>query len=540
MENDIISAIRKGYFQQVRILIKTGSDVNVRDAERRTPLIYCALVDDELWGVGLARSLLENGASAALTDRLGLGPLHYAAIRQRPTLLRVYLSAADFNVNRRDRIGNTALHYAALTGNAAALDGLLEACVRYGYPMDTVNVDGVSPMGIAEDSGNAESAIRIAEAEMALRVKLTSIAAAATNKKPEATGEDLNTKKSIPIPTIMPRSRSRSRSKSSTVRREERRRKTGIVENDAIAFTSSGQLIRTAALSTPEVAGNIPEVLRSAPDGVKSAPEVTSSTPEVTKSTITIIKTCNGRSTLSSASGSGSSDGKKTPRLKSAKTTAPWKTETADHVPTLESVFRTIRNSRPISAASARDPRSNPENILRRKPSDIFLTSGRDENDAVEIDRQVAPLVFPEERTTNRNWKSNMRNLYDTFYYQFSLTYRPLAKPPPPPFRNHAGSDVIGSEVHRPTSSSDVVGSDVVRPLRPSVVRRPSAYRRPSQVLRCSVVIEEPTSMAGSGSGSGSVRQRRRSSNIHPPRLRRRQSQHATAIVATSSAANAT
>ena len=89
METSIVSAILKGYFQQVRFLVETGCDVNERDALRRTPLMTCALVGDESWSVGLARVLIEHGASGSIRDKHGLNAFHHACIYQRLPLAKV-------------------------------------------------------------------------------------------------------------------------------------------------------------------------------------------------------------------------------------------------------------------------------------------------------------------------------------------------------------------------------------------------------------------------------------------------------------------
>ena len=95
--------------------------MNVRDraADGRTALMCCALVADERWGVGLARTLLERGALVGLrTYQLRLNALHFACMLGRAQLVRTFLAALDFDLTDVDALGNTPLHYAAAVGRS--------------------------------------------------------------------------------------------------------------------------------------------------------------------------------------------------------------------------------------------------------------------------------------------------------------------------------------------------------------------------------------------------------------------------------------
>jgi len=105
------------------VLAELGADVNARDRDRdadgRTALMCCALVADERWGVGLARTLLERGALVGLrTHQLRLNAMHLACMLGRVELVRTFLSALDFDLKSVDALGNTALHYAAAVGSS--------------------------------------------------------------------------------------------------------------------------------------------------------------------------------------------------------------------------------------------------------------------------------------------------------------------------------------------------------------------------------------------------------------------------------------
>ncbi len=123
----------------------------------------CALVKDEAWGVGLARLLLEKGASLKPRDRRGLNALHYAIIYERAQLVDLYLASIDFDLNQKDRLGNTALHYCASTGNLKITQNVLKSMVKYKMCVDIRNAAGLTPLLQAWKSGNSECACAIIE-----------------------------------------------------------------------------------------------------------------------------------------------------------------------------------------------------------------------------------------------------------------------------------------------------------------------------------------------------------------------------------------
>ncbi|XP_055956689.1 uncharacterized protein LOC126818634 [Patella vulgata] len=135
----LCDVIRCGYFQQVRTLVDVGLDVDKPDAEGKTPLILCAFIEPESWGVGIARILIENGANVSTQDRYGLNAFHYVCIYGRFQLARILLNAIDFDLNQIDRFGNTALHYAVRAGNSMITKLIVQCLKRYNLPFDTPN-----------------------------------------------------------------------------------------------------------------------------------------------------------------------------------------------------------------------------------------------------------------------------------------------------------------------------------------------------------------------------------------------------------------
>lgn len=163
METSIISAIMKGLFRQVRFLVQLGLSVNERDLQGRTPLCILGLIDDQKWSVSLARLLIEHGGKIGLRDKQGLNAMHFACINEKLELMKVYLSAMDFNLNQADKHGNTALHHAVASGNVDSVRIIVSALLKYKMSIDKINKMGASPLIHAWKLGKVDCALLIKE-----------------------------------------------------------------------------------------------------------------------------------------------------------------------------------------------------------------------------------------------------------------------------------------------------------------------------------------------------------------------------------------
>lgn len=155
----------------MRLLARLGVDVNKPDVHGRTPLMNCALVNDERWGVGLARTLLEYGARSTVRDRLGFTALHHACVRRRPALVGVLLAAADFDIRAVDRRGNSSLHYSAVMGDRVITSALLAVYRRYGFPVNATNRANQTTLEFAYHNGHTDCAQMIGDVQEAARSK---------------------------------------------------------------------------------------------------------------------------------------------------------------------------------------------------------------------------------------------------------------------------------------------------------------------------------------------------------------------------------
>ena len=115
-------AVENGGKALVEILIRYGAKVNVRDSERRTPLMR---LDDDA-EEGLVELLVQNGAKLDLTDTWGNTALKLAADGRESKTVRA-LIAAGANVNIQNKEGDTALMEAVDNNDVEMVRALLLA-----------------------------------------------------------------------------------------------------------------------------------------------------------------------------------------------------------------------------------------------------------------------------------------------------------------------------------------------------------------------------------------------------------------------------
>ncbi|KAJ2944770.1 hypothetical protein O0L34_g1659 [Tuta absoluta] len=144
---------RGAALEVLRALIKEGgAQVEVRDADGRTPLLWAA-------SAGSAAAVLalhQAGARVDDSDRDGLTALHCAAARGHTEALETLVGLCGARVDVVDSHGCTPLHYAAALGHADATAALLQ----HGSDSHRQDRRGRSPAHTAAAKGQIET-IRI-------------------------------------------------------------------------------------------------------------------------------------------------------------------------------------------------------------------------------------------------------------------------------------------------------------------------------------------------------------------------------------------
>lgn len=145
--SDLFHAIRAGDRAAIGLLVKNGSDVNVRDEFGNTPLMAAAMNAD----AGVLELLLEAGADLNATNKAGASALMCAATFEDKARMLV---AKGADVKARSRVGNTALILAARkAGNSRTVRLLLDQ----GAEANGTNIFGATALMAATAAEDADS-----------------------------------------------------------------------------------------------------------------------------------------------------------------------------------------------------------------------------------------------------------------------------------------------------------------------------------------------------------------------------------------------
>lgn len=150
------SSIRRKRFHQAKLLLELQCvDVNSKDNEGKTALMETCLLQDEAKAAKMAKVLLKNGAKIGLLDKKGRNAFMYACEGAREKLVKLLIGEAlNFDINAVDYHGNTALHYASLTGNLDILKMLVSTLKRFKMSVDKTNKRGETPLICASKRGH--------------------------------------------------------------------------------------------------------------------------------------------------------------------------------------------------------------------------------------------------------------------------------------------------------------------------------------------------------------------------------------------------
>ena len=131
-------------------ILNTGEinkkNVNQLDTDGRTPLFYVLTVRGYS-AYSFSKILLDNGASATLSDSEGKTPLHYASVHQYDSKLIKLLVQYGADPNAVDNDKNTPLHISSANGTVFAAKTL----IHYGVNVNAVNNEGKTPLHLSAE-----------------------------------------------------------------------------------------------------------------------------------------------------------------------------------------------------------------------------------------------------------------------------------------------------------------------------------------------------------------------------------------------------
>jgi cytohesin len=112
LNNSLLTqAAQNGDMNMVELLLARGADVNRKNFENRTPIEKAVFFNR----AEVVKILVNKGAAVNIKGEMGWTPLHTAASNGFKEIV-AYLLASGADVNARERNGTTPLHYAVLEG----------------------------------------------------------------------------------------------------------------------------------------------------------------------------------------------------------------------------------------------------------------------------------------------------------------------------------------------------------------------------------------------------------------------------------------
>lgn len=116
-------AVSSNQPQIARFLVQEGADINAEDMFGASALSMVPWLTDRTAWLRTLRLTMDD-----LQDRLGFSELHNTVLNlgSSPGLTRELLERTHLDVNSRDGMGMTPLHWASLLGNTTAMELLME------------------------------------------------------------------------------------------------------------------------------------------------------------------------------------------------------------------------------------------------------------------------------------------------------------------------------------------------------------------------------------------------------------------------------
>lgn len=153
LNSQLLQAIVQDKPQVVHRLLRAGADPNAATPEGDTPLILACSVPKAEGQLTIVGALLRKGADVDACNGIGQTALMRAAKEGNAETVELLL-AAQADVGREDCDCNTALCHAAKTGREEVVRPIVMAARAGGCSIDHRNIQGLTPLLIACQSGH--------------------------------------------------------------------------------------------------------------------------------------------------------------------------------------------------------------------------------------------------------------------------------------------------------------------------------------------------------------------------------------------------
>ncbi|HEX7958773.1 MAG TPA: ankyrin repeat domain-containing protein [Terriglobales bacterium] len=149
--DDILTAIYRKDYEALERSLQSRIDANTRDDQGRTPLMHAVLAEDA--DPRLVKLLIQHEADVNSPDEHQWTALHFAARDQKEDIVRTLLDSGA-SVDALDAFGDTPLWRAVM--NFSGNVGIIKMLLKHGADPQKRNNSGVSPIDLAQKSGQAE------------------------------------------------------------------------------------------------------------------------------------------------------------------------------------------------------------------------------------------------------------------------------------------------------------------------------------------------------------------------------------------------
>ncbi|XP_060085458.1 serine/threonine-protein phosphatase 6 regulatory ankyrin repeat subunit B-like [Ylistrum balloti] len=147
----LLNAILLGKARQISSLLDQNVDVDVRDDEGRTPLIYAVCCDIDDVRTHVVRLLLRSNCYINAQDNTGCTALMYACMEaDRVDVVRLIARNKSCNPNLQDFEGYTAVMHAVAASNPQGLKTLISSsATKTAVDLNIKNKNGITALELA-------------------------------------------------------------------------------------------------------------------------------------------------------------------------------------------------------------------------------------------------------------------------------------------------------------------------------------------------------------------------------------------------------